>query len=173
MSSFPENKIEKWVSPQNYKFFLKYHRSQISRVYPGIRRLDSSNYDPVHMWNAGVQLVALNYQTGDKAMQLNQGRFLENGNSGYILRPEFMFQDDPISVYDRSSLNDVDPLKVTIRVSKGLYVFLLNSYYLCLKVIAGSHLMKPGKGNVSPFVEIEILGAEFDNAKCKTCTVRE
>lgn len=116
MSSFPENKIEKWVSSQNCQFFTKYHKKQISRVYPGVLRLDSSNYDPVRMWNAGVQLVALNYQTGDKAMQLNQGRFLDNGNCGYLLRPELMFKDEPINVYDRETIENVDPFIFTIRV---------------------------------------------------------
>ncbi|GFU38931.1 1-phosphatidylinositol 4,5-bisphosphate phosphodiesterase gamma-1 [Nephila pilipes] len=64
MSSFPETKIEKL---------------QFSRVYPKGSRIDSSNYDPMKMWNAGVQMVALNYQTPDRAMQLNQARFLQNG----------------------------------------------------------------------------------------------
>jgi hypothetical protein len=34
--------------------------------------------------------VALNYQTPGAAMQLNKGKFSENGNSGYILKPEAM-----------------------------------------------------------------------------------
>ncbi|KFM82000.1 1-phosphatidylinositol-4,5-bisphosphate phosphodiesterase delta-3-A, partial [Stegodyphus mimosarum] len=39
------------------------------------------------MWNCGVQMCALNYQTPDRAMQLNQARFLQNGRCGYVLRP--------------------------------------------------------------------------------------
>ena len=41
--------------------------------------VDSSNYDPVPFWNFGVQMVALNYQTADRAMQFNCGLFLDNG----------------------------------------------------------------------------------------------
>ena len=41
--------------------------------------MDSSNYDPQPMWNAGSQMVALNFQTGDKPMQLNEGKFMQNG----------------------------------------------------------------------------------------------
>lgn len=41
--------------------------------------MDSSNYNPQLMWNAGSQLVSLNFQTGDKPMQLNEGKFLANG----------------------------------------------------------------------------------------------
>jgi len=34
-------------------------------------------------WNTGCQMVALNFQTPDLAMQLNQGKFEYNGNCGY------------------------------------------------------------------------------------------
>ena len=57
----------------------RYSRNQLSRVYPRGQRVDSSNYYPQTYWNVGCQLVALNYQTGDKAMQLNEGKFLQNG----------------------------------------------------------------------------------------------
>ena len=50
-------------------------------MYPKGTRLDSSNYDPQPMWNAGSQMVALNFQTGDKPMQLNEGKFMQNGRS--------------------------------------------------------------------------------------------
>lgn len=72
MSSFPETKIEKWIGAQNVRFFLWYHEVQFSRVYPKGQRLDSSNYEPVRMWNAGVQMVALNYQTpGEQTPHVN------------------------------------------------------------------------------------------------------
>ena len=32
--------------------------------------------------------VALNFQTGGEEMQLLHGRFLDNGNSGYVLKPQ-------------------------------------------------------------------------------------
>lgn len=56
-----------------------YHRRQLSRVYPKGQRVESSNYDPVPFWLCGSQMLALNYQTPDRPMQLNQGRFLANG----------------------------------------------------------------------------------------------
>ena len=67
---------------------------QLSRVYPKAQRMDSSNYNPMPMWNVGSQMAALNFQTGDKPMQLNQAKFALNGGCGYVLRPEFMFSDD-------------------------------------------------------------------------------
>lgn len=42
----------------------------------------------------GCQLVALNYQTLDLAMQLNLGIFEYNRRCGYILKPEFMRRKD-------------------------------------------------------------------------------
>lgn len=57
----------------------RHAHTYLNRVYPKGQRLDSSNYDPVPMWNGGCQMVSLNYQTGDKFMQLNEGKFLQNG----------------------------------------------------------------------------------------------
>lgn len=116
MSSFPEAKAEKWLSPNHVKFFLKYHRNQFTRVYPKGSRLDSSNYDPIRLWNSGVQMVALNYQTPDRAMQLNQAKFRANGGCGYVLRPDFMFKDsfDP---YFRKEVEGIQPLTLSVRVS--------------------------------------------------------
>lgn len=39
-------------------------------------------------WHLGSQLVALNFQTDDSAMTINDGRFRENGGCGYVLRPQ-------------------------------------------------------------------------------------
>ena len=71
-------------------------------------RIDSSNYDPIPLWNHGIQMVALNVQTPgeylcvssivteiersivDLSMYLNQGKFRQNGGCGYILKPKIM-----------------------------------------------------------------------------------
>lgn len=154
MSSFPETKVEKWISPNNCQFFIKYHEIQFSRVYPKGARIDSSNYDPVRMWNCGCQMVALNYQTPDRPMQLNQGKFLQNGRCGYVLRPSFMF-DEKYNPYNRSSLCNIDPVSLSIRV------------------IAARHLMKSGRGIVSPFVEVEVVGSDLEPNKYKTGIIRD
>lgn len=39
---------------------------QLSRIYPKGTRVDSSNYMPQLFWNAGCQMVALNFQTVGK-----------------------------------------------------------------------------------------------------------
>jgi hypothetical protein len=35
-------------------------------------------------------MVALNYQTSSTPMWINEAKFKENGNCGYILKPEWM-----------------------------------------------------------------------------------
>jgi len=35
-------------------------------------------------------LVAMNYQTEGRMLELNQAKFASNGNCGYILRPKCM-----------------------------------------------------------------------------------
>ncbi|KPJ09210.1 1-phosphatidylinositol-4,5-bisphosphate phosphodiesterase gamma-1 [Papilio machaon] len=158
MSSFPETKAERFMCQQeaSQAYFIKYHTIQLSRIYPKGQRIDSSNYNPVPFWNAGSQMVALNYQTPDKAMQVNMGKFKENGGCGYILKPEFMF-DERYTPQDRRCVErKVKPVTVMLRV------------------IAARHLCKSGRGTASPFVEVEIIGADYDSGvKLVTKTVTD
>lgn len=57
------------------------------RIYPHGTSVDSRNYNPVIAWGMGIQLVALNFQTDDSAMTVNDGRFRENGCCGYVHKP--------------------------------------------------------------------------------------
>lgn len=61
-----------------------------ARVYPKGTRLFSSNYNPTVAWSVGAQMVALNVQTWDSAMRLNDGFFTKNGHCGYALKPQFL-----------------------------------------------------------------------------------
>lgn len=149
MSSFPETKAEKYVNKAKGKKFLQYNRLQLSRIYPKGQRLDSSNYDPLPMWICGSQLVALNFQTPDKPMQMNQALFMTGGHCGYVLQPSTM-RDEAFDPFDKSSLRGLEPRAI------------------CIEVLGARHLPKNGRGIVCPFVEIEVAGAEYDNNKQKT-----
>lgn len=81
MSSFSENVALQHLK-QNPIEFVNYNKRQLSRIYPRGGRVDSSNYMPQIFWNAGCQMVSLNFQTTDLAMQLNLGKFEYNGNCG-------------------------------------------------------------------------------------------
>ena len=64
--------------------------AHLARVYPEGTRIGSGNVDPIPMWLCGVQMVAMNYQTSDTGLLLNQGLFRGyNGNCGYVLKPSF------------------------------------------------------------------------------------
>uniref|UniRef100_A0A1I8NY27 1-phosphatidylinositol 4,5-bisphosphate phosphodiesterase gamma n=1 Tax=Stomoxys calcitrans TaxID=35570 RepID=A0A1I8NY27_STOCA len=152
MSSFPETKAEKQFVQQNTLLFVAYHRHQISRVYPKGQRLDSSNFNPVPFWNVGSQMIALNYQTGDKAMQLNQAKFRDNGMCGYLLKPKFM------------QLEGFDP-------NNPLTISPLEEKLVTIRIIAARHLFRAGKCS-NPLVVVEIAGASFDTGvkhRTKVC----
>mmetsp|Transcript_11991 Transcript_11991/g.16264 ORF Transcript_11991/g.16264 Transcript_11991/m.16264 type:complete len:759 (-) Transcript_11991:180-2456(-) len=67
---------------------MKYHQRNFTRCYPGGSRMDSSNYDPMSDWALGAQVVALNFQTLDNSLRLNQALFNNNNRCGYVLKPE-------------------------------------------------------------------------------------
>jgi hypothetical protein len=57
MSSFGESKTKKILSePQAARDFVKYNTRQLSRIYPGKKRQDSSNMKIVEPWCAGSQI---------------------------------------------------------------------------------------------------------------------
>lgn len=169
MSSFPETKVEKWMTSSQVKFFMQYNRKQFTRVYPKGSRLDSSNYDPIRHWNVGIQMAALNYQTPDRAMQLNQAKFRANGGCGYIVRPDFMFNDsyDP---YSRTPIDGVEPITLEVRIISGRH--LRKQDDITRKSKSGTW---SGRIIVSPYVEVEIAGCDFDCIKgaTKTSVIRK
>lgn len=70
--------------------FVSHNRTHLVRAYPRGRRLTSTNFVPHHMWAAGIQLVALNWQTFDIGMELNAAMFARAGRCGYVLKPEYL-----------------------------------------------------------------------------------
>nr|XP_047904547.1 1-phosphatidylinositol 4,5-bisphosphate phosphodiesterase zeta-1 isoform X7 [Anser cygnoides] len=88
-NSIGEVKARKFVKHSGNEFVS--HTSRfITRIYPKGTRANSSNYNPQEFWNVGCQMVALNFQTPGVQMELQNGKFLDNGGCGYILKPEFL-----------------------------------------------------------------------------------
>lgn len=139
--------------------FVDYNKKQFARIYPAATRVDSSNYDPVPAWNAGCQIVALNYQTPDAAMQINDGRFRENGGVGYVLKPDPLNQAQRGAFHPTEGPFTADAAPWTVRVT----------------VLSGQQLPKPGgatKGEViDPYVVVEMRGAAPDQARHVTRTI--
>ncbi|KAG9283303.1 1-phosphatidylinositol 4,5-bisphosphate phosphodiesterase delta-1 isoform X1 [Astyanax mexicanus] len=154
MASFKESKA-KQLADNSASAFVHHNMEKLSRIYPAGSRTDSSNYNPVPMWNAGCQIVALNFQTSCKKMNLNQGRFLPNGQCGYILKPQFM----------RTPGSQFDPNNLTA----GPW---LQRKILHVMVISAQQLPKLNKDKpksiVDPYVRVEIYGVPADTASAQT-----
>ncbi|XP_072840146.2 1-phosphatidylinositol 4,5-bisphosphate phosphodiesterase beta-3 [Pogona vitticeps] len=144
MSSFVETKgLEQLTnSPME---FVEYNKKQLSRIYPKGTRVDSSNYMPQLFWNAGCQMVALNFQSLDLPMQLNLGIFEYNRRSGYLLKPEFMRRQDKL--FDPFTEDIIDGIVAnTVKV----------------KIISGQFLSDK---RVGIYVEVDMFGLPVDTKR--------
>uniref|UniRef100_A0A8C9QW69 Phosphoinositide phospholipase C n=1 Tax=Scleropages formosus TaxID=113540 RepID=A0A8C9QW69_SCLFO len=154
MSSFKEGKAEK-LAEESANEFVCHNVDKLSRIYPAGSRADSSNYNPVPLWTAGCQIVALNFQTPSDEMDLNQGWFLPNGMSGYLMKPEFL----------RDRASEFNPVNLT----KGKW---LQHKTLHVMVISAQQLPKINKKKessiVDPLVRVEIHGVPADAASRET-----
>ena len=111
--------------------------NNLTNVHSVIKLLDSSNFNPITAWSAGTQLVALNFQTNDYGRRLNDGRFRQNGQCGYVRKP-------------KSLLNTSEQPQRQIKSIK-------------IKIISGSCLPKP-KGSkkgesIDPYVNVTLFDA--------------
>lgn len=152
VSSFAETQATSLLKERPIEF-VSLNKRQFTRVYPKGTRVDSSNYIPQVYWNAGCQMVALNFQTFDLGMQLNMGLFDYNNRSGYILKPEFMRRPD--RTFDPFTESTVDGI-IAGTVS--------------VKVISGQFLSER-RGNT--FVEVEMYGLPADTVRRRRTKVSQ
>ncbi|XP_075997478.1 1-phosphatidylinositol 4,5-bisphosphate phosphodiesterase eta-2 [Genypterus blacodes] len=138
---------------------VQFNQRQLLRVYPSNYRVDSSNFNPQPYWNAGCHMVALNYQTEGRMLELNRAKFSSNGNCGYILKPKCMSKGAFNPVQD-------DPLPGQRKTQ------------FVLKIISGQQLPKPkdsmfgDRGEIiDPYVEVEVIGLPVDCCKKQTRVV--
>lgn len=160
VTSVPESKAYRYVDTKGEQF-VRYTRYKLCRIFPAGYRIDSSNPNPQAFWNCGCQLVALNYQSNGRMMQLYKGRFKSNGNCGYVLKPDVMCKDEP--KFDPMTRREI--VGVQRKVCK-------------IRVISGQQLPKPkdsilgDRGEIiDPYVEIEVVGIPADSGKRRTKTV--
>ncbi|XP_052002111.1 1-phosphatidylinositol 4,5-bisphosphate phosphodiesterase beta-4 [Xyrauchen texanus] len=122
MSSFNES-VGLGYLRTNAIEFVNYNKRQMSRIYPKGGRVDSSNYMPQIFWNAGCQMVSLNFQTPDLAMQLNQGKFEYNGSCGYLLKPDFMRRPDRMfDPFSETPVDGVIAATCSVQVMSGQFL---------------------------------------------------
>ncbi|KAF5672054.1 phospholipase [Fusarium heterosporum] len=98
-----------------------HNRRFLMRTYPHGMRVDSSNYDPVIFWRAGAQVVALNWQSWDLGMVMNEGMFM--GSDGYVLKPEG-YRHRPGSDGNQEEVNipskTLDKIAITVVAAQNL-----------------------------------------------------
>lgn len=148
MHSFSESKVRSKCRHKLSARWVEYNQTHMSRTYPAGSRVDSSNYNPLLAWSTGCQMAALNFQTQDGFLRLNDGRFRENGNCGYVLKPSSLMSDD-----------DIEGTPAAVRLS--------------IRVLSGSCLPKPkGLRNgdcIDPYVKVAV----FDVKNEEKATVTE
>lgn len=145
-------------------------------------------------WLIDLLLVALNVQTAGLEMDLNDGLFSQNGCCGYVLKPDFMRNDDSFDPERPQDRDGYTSLQLSIQVQKQLLCIIqlccvpLCMYSLCVlhvytcpsldcvrvcvhQVISGQQLPKVNQKEgsiVDPLVRVEIYGVSQDQAKQET-----
>lgn len=145
--SFAERSFESICQNHDNKVSLESHnRKYLTRVYPSGFRLRSSNFDPNKFWRRGVQMAALNWQTYDIGMQMNQAMFAAGTDrTGYILKPESLRLPAPEFAGQKRKME-----RRLVRFS--------------VDVVSAQQLPRPRtigpEDNINPYVEIEMFSAD-------------
>ncbi|CAI2356478.1 unnamed protein product [Caenorhabditis sp. 36 PRJEB53466] len=156
VTSLNENAAKKLMKRHPAKC-ISYTRDHLIRTYPSAKHYDSSNFNPINCWAHGMQMVALNFQTPDVIMAVNQAMFEQSGNCGYQLKPKCLWDDSHL-LY-----NKFLPLSKDI---SGHSALLLN-----LTIISGQHVY-PNTHYASLYVEIEVIGIQNDCVREKSKVVQ-
>ena len=156
--SLAERTFENLCKDQDTKAQLEKHNMHyLMRIYPSGFRMKSSNFDPLVFWRRGVQMVALNWQTYDLGMQMNEAMFASGSDKcGYVLKPKELRQ----SPQTQESISDL--------VGAGRNKIQKKLIRFSVDMISAQQLPQPrGSGpdeSLDPYIEIEMFSAE-DKAK--------
>jgi phosphatidylinositol phospholipase C delta len=157
--SFAENTFDRISRDAEVKSQLEKHNSRyLMRVYPAAIRIDSSNFNPLQSWKRGVQMAALNWQTHDIHMQMNEAMFAAGTDrTGYVLKPEEMRHNKQ----PQNSVSLLDSLRFHKR-GKHLVQFSMD-------IISAQRLPRPRNHNpelgMNPYVEFEVYAAEDNKSR--------
>lgn len=135
----------------------KHNMHHLMRVYPSGFRVKSTNPDPLAFWRRGAQMVALNWQTHDLGMQINQAMFASGSDQlGYVLKPCELRPAGPLDPPTEGSARQEN-----IKVHRKLVRFSVD-------IISAQQLPQPQgtrpEVTLDPYIEIEMFSAD-DKAK--------
>ena len=136
--SISESKILE-LHETKHKEMFAHNRDFFMRAYPNGYRFDSSNPDPSLFWRKGVQMVAMNWQSCDEGMMLNDAMF--SGEHGWVLKPPG-YRSEDITIFQEPVIPS-------------------RTLDLSISVLAGQHIPLPvslgGKTkSFRPFVKCEL-----------------
>ena len=151
--SFMEQTFDKNSRTADDKRAVTRHNMRyLMRVYPNGWRVASTNFDPIKYWSRGVQMVALNWQTYDLGMQINDAMFAAGTDqTGYVLKP--------------SELREIKVIpNVPEEAGEGHIKRERKNVNFSIDVISAQQLMRP-KGlapnrSVDPYIDIEVYHAD-------------
>lgn len=166
MVSLSESKATKLLEKSGEEF-VDFNSRRLSRIYPSGTRAGSTNFQPWHYWNAGCQLVALNYQGQGRPVFINETKFKDNGGCGFVIKPDFLRLPELARFAYHPAATSVNHLH-TLQDRRRLVE---------IKVISGQHLPKPeGEGLsdiLDPYVKVKIIGHPIDKRKKQTHVVND
>ncbi|KAM8924219.1 1-phosphatidylinositol 4,5-bisphosphate phosphodiesterase epsilon-1 isoform 2-T2 [Pelodytes ibericus] len=152
ISSLNENAAKRLCRRFSQKL-IQHTSYQLLRTYPAATRIDSSNPNPLIFWLHGIQLVALNYQTDDLSLHLNEAMFEANGGCGYVLKPPVLWDKSCPMHQSFSPLErDLDNMEPAI---------------YSLSIVSGQNVC-PSNSTGSPCIEIDVLGMPVDSCHFRT-----
>ncbi|KAI1661077.1 PLC-like phosphodiesterase [Daldinia decipiens] len=71
--------------PAANQMIARHNSRHLMRVFPKGTRISSKNLKQVPFWGVGAQICAMNWQTFNASMQINEALF--SGTDGYVLKP--------------------------------------------------------------------------------------
>ncbi|CAK4034735.1 related to phosphoinositide-specific phospholipase C [Lecanosticta acicola] len=154
--SFAENTFDRLCTKNtDNKALLETHNMRsLMRVYPGPRRIDSSNFNPLQSWRRGVQMAALNWQTYDVHQQVNEAMFAAGSDRlGYVLKPDELRHAKHLPIADTIAETPEKQEK------KGKKVVRFS-----VDILSAQRLPRPRNQNaeagMNPYIEFEMYSAE-------------
>jgi len=186
MASIGEAKALKLLADGRAFEWAQHTTQQLSRLYPRGRRVESSNYDPSPFWNCGVQMTALNYQTYDLPMQINNAKFMCNGGCGYVLKPRYLRLPsndgclakpttlEPSRPHETPSLDiplifhviRIQPLGALHIPTPGEARGNMDAKHFSHFIWWNQPKLTPVAAVIDPFISVEVYGGRF---ACATC----
>ncbi|KAI5158772.1 1-Phosphatidylinositol 4,5-Bisphosphate Phosphodiesterase Zeta-1 [Manis pentadactyla] len=131
--------------------FRSFHRSRMHQQFN-----ETNSIGETKARKLSKLKVALNFQTAGMPMDLQNGKFLDNGGSGYILKPQFL-RDDKSNFNPNTALVDSNPVVLTIRLISGV------------QLPPSSH---SSSNKADSSVTVEIFGVPNDQVKQQTRVIK-